>query len=320
VKARTLPLGVDIGATRVRVVEALMTAEGPRLRAVAVRDISAGASSSGSITDIAFVAALIDDAVAEIGTKERRCVASIGQPEAFLRTIHLPRMRSAERERCAVYEAQRYIDYPMEEAAVRIHPVPAGEGRWALGVARTAAINSRITALRAAKLKAVSIDHEACALGRALPDFDAVVDVGYQRTNVHVLTQETPATLQAFAGGADVTRGIERDLSIDHHTAEKRKRILGTAGAGERARAVLCADIAALIRSARELRPISRVAMVGNGARLPGLAVDVAAATDALVEIPVTAALRGGAYPDDVVRSSAPDWTLAAGLALWGHA
>jgi Tfp pilus assembly PilM family ATPase len=132
-----------------------------------------------------------------------------------------------------------------------------------------------------------------------------------------VFAGTTPATLQTFNGGADVTRAIERELRVDERTAEKRKRILGTAGAGERARAALACDIAALLQSARGSRSITRVALVGNGARLPGLAADVETATGAACELPVSDALRGDAYPEDVVRSGAPDWTLATGLALW---
>jgi Tfp pilus assembly PilM family ATPase len=131
------------------------------------------------------------------------------------------------------------------------------------------------------------------------------------------MTDGLPLTLQTFNGGADVTRAIERELCIDEHTAERRKRILGTAGAGERARAALTADIAVLIQNARRERPVSRIALVGNGSRLPRLADDLERATGAMCEMPVSEPLRDGSYPEDVVRSSAPDWTLAAGLALW---
>jgi len=315
--ARTLPLGIDIGATRLRVLEAHVTAQGPRLRAAAVREISSGAASSGSIRDADYVAALIDDALVELGTRERRCVTAIGEPDALLRSVRFPKMTSGERERSARFEAQRHVDFPIDEALVRVHPVDRSNDVWALGIARTTAVSTRIAALRAAKLKVLAVDHEACAFGRALPRFDAIVDIGFQRVSLHVMTREAPATFQVFNGGADITRGIERDLSVDESTAEKRKRILGTAGAGERARTVLTADIAALIRSARATHAISRVGLVGNGARLPGLAADIEAATGALCEVPVSDTLRSEGYPEDVVRSSAPDWTLAAGLALW---
>lgn len=315
--ARNLPLGIDIGTTRLRVVEAEATAQGQRIRAVAVREISGGRSSSGALEDPSYVAALIEDALMELGTKQRRCVCAIGEPDALLRPLKFPKMTSLERERAARFEAQRFIEYPVDEAVVRIHPVDRTAGVWTLGIARASAILTRIAALRAAGLRPLAMDHEACALGRVLPGFDAIVDVGHQRTSMHVRTGQTPVTLQAYNGGADVTRAIERELSLDTQTAEKRKRILGTAGAGERARAALTADIASLIQNARATYAISRVALVGNAARLAGVAADLESATGALCELPVSDALRGRNYPEDVIRSSAPDWTLAAGLTLW---
>lgn len=312
-----LPLGIDIGATRVRVLEAEQTPYGARVRAVAVREVAVGLSSSGALADPEYVAILLEDAIAELGTRQRRCVCAIGEPDALLRTVKLPRMTGLERDRAARFEAQRFVDYPIDEAVVRIHAIDAAAGVWGLGIARTSAILTRSASLRAARLKTVAIDHEACALIRALPGFDAVLDVGHQRTSLHVITPEMPVTLQAYNGGADVTRAIERELSLDAPTAEKRKRILGTAGAGERARAALAADITSLIKSARGTHPISRVALVGNAARLPGLPSDVESATGALCEIPVSAVLQSDGYPEDVIRSGAPDWTLAAGLTLW---
>jgi Tfp pilus assembly PilM family ATPase len=278
---------------------------------VAVREIA------GSIGDTQYVGALVEDAVEELGTRERRCITSLGEPDAFLRSIRFPQMSSLERERSAGFEAQRHVDFPIEEAIVRIHPLRTGTNIWALGIARTSAVKTRLAALRAAKLKVVSIDHESCALARALPGFDAILDVGHQRTSLHIMTGEAPLTLQAFTGGADVTRGIQRELAIDEHTAEKRKRILGTAGAGNRARSALTAEIAALIRTIRQDHSLAKIGIVGNAARLPGLMSDLELATGAKCELPVSEPLQSGDYPEDVVRSSAPDWNLAMGLAMW---
>lgn len=317
-KGRALPLGIDIGTTRVRVVQTEPSARGARIRAVAVRDVSGGSSSSGALEEPEYVAALLEDAISELGTRDRRCICAIGEPDGLLRPLKFPKMTRVERERAARFEAQRHIEYPVEEAVVRIHPIDASSGLWTLGIARSSAILTRLAAIRGARLKPVAMDHEACALVRALPGYDAIVDIGHQRTSLHIVTKQTPVTLQAYNGGADVTRAIERELSLDTQTAEKRKRILGTAGAGDRARAALTSDIAALVSHARAIQAISRVALVGNAARLAGIVADLEATTGALCEIPVSDSLRGESYPEDVIRSSAPDWTLAAGLALWG--
>lgn len=317
-RRRSLPLGVDIGTTRIRVAHAERTVDGVRLRAVAVREYAPGSATSGGIADPSYIAALLDEAVAELGTRERRCVCALGEPDARLRAIAFPPMTAFERERSARFEAERYVEYPVEEAIVRAHPVDASKRLWALGIARASVLAQRVGCLKEAGLKTVAVDHESCAFTRVLGEFDAVVDVGHDRTSLHVVRSALPSSTLTKSGGAAVTRGIERELAIDINSAEKRKRILGTAGAGERARQTLAGDIAALVDSARARFSIDRIAFVGNGARLGGLCQDVAAATGAVCEAAVSAVLRGEAYPEDVVRCGAPDWTLAAGLCAWG--
>ncbi|MDQ2871525.1 MAG: pilus assembly protein PilM [Candidatus Eremiobacteraeota bacterium] len=319
-KKRSLPLGIDIGSTRVRVALAQWREDGPYVAGVAVREITDGSASSGGIAEPAYVGALIEEAIQELGTRERRCVCAIGEPDALMRTITLPKMSGSERERAARFEAQRHIDFPIEEATVRLRPVGEDVGTYALGIVRSSVLTSRQQAVKAGRLRAVAIDHDACALARLLPGCDAAIDVGHRRTSVHLYGSVTPRTVQIYCGGADITRSIERELSIDERSAEKRKRILGTAGAGERHRSRLVADIASSIDSAyeRRKRP-ERIALVGNGARLLGLAAEIEAATGAIVDRNPGCAMHG-AYPDDVVRASSPDWSLAVGLALWNVA
>ncbi|MFN2449197.1 MAG: pilus assembly protein PilM [Candidatus Baltobacteraceae bacterium] len=315
-KCAPLPLGIDIGAARVRVAHAHQTPQGRRVRAVAVRTIAPGASSSGNVADAEYVGALIEDALAELNTKERRCVCALGEPDGILRSIQLPAMKAHERERASRYEASRYVSYPMSGAVVRLHrsPVP---GRWMLGIARAEAVQSRLAALRQANVRPVAIDHESCVLARALPGFDAIVDIGLDRTTLHAIKDGVPFSFVASMGGASVTRAIEEELGLQPGAAEKRKRILGTAGAGEHARSALVGEIAKMLVAARAVTAVGRIALSGNGARLPGVARDLEISCAVQVELPVSFALRAAAYPEDVLRSAAPDWNLAAGLILW---
>jgi type IV pilus assembly protein PilM len=293
--------------------------EGPRLTAVAVREIASGCASSGDIVEPEYVAALLKEALSELCTRQRRCVCAIGEPDAVLRSVTLPAMSDGERRRGARFEAQRYVEYPLDEATVRVHPIDETRGLYALGIARTSTVAGRLDALKLAGLRPVAMEHDACVLQRLFAaDYDAAIDLGHHRTNVHVFGKGTPVTMSLFTGGADITRNIERDLSIDASSAEKRKRILGTAGAGERARMQLASDIAAFLApGGADSTTTKRIALTGNGARLRGLVSDVETATGAIVDVPVGAAV-GGNYPEDVLASSAPDWNLAVGLALRG--
>jgi Tfp pilus assembly PilM family ATPase len=311
VKARSVPLGVDIGKTRIRVAAAVRAASG---KAELV-----GVASREAPEEPQAASAVLEDLRRELGTRERRCVLSLPAACGVLKVLRFPKMSDAERRNAARFESERIAPWDSKEIAtvVRAHWVNVRDGLVALGVAREDALRSRVACARGAGLSVAAVDHDACAMRRAFPFADAVLDVGHDSSSLHVFSASGPLSMTIAAGGSDVTAGICRDLGIDSTAAERRKRILGTAGAGEAAREAFVSRVAAAIGDVRDRNPIRRLAMTGNGARLPGLAGALETAIEAMVDVPVSDLLRVGAYPDDVARSAAPDWTLAAALAAW---
>ena len=160
---RALPLGVDIGSTRLRVALSELTSQGPRVRAVVTRDVSTGVASSGVINDCSYIGALLEELRDELRSKERRCVLALGEPDAVLRTVEFPKMTEVERQRAAIFEAQRYVDYPIEDATVRIHPVDEKRRMYAIGIVRTATLKSRVDALKSGGLRPIAADRGARA-------------------------------------------------------------------------------------------------------------------------------------------------------------
>lgn len=320
---KLLPLGIDLGSTRARIACGESNRAGAvRIRAIVARDVPDDAVSPWQVEQPELVAAVIEEMVAEIGTRERRCVLAVGAPACVLRTVRLPKMTWPERLRASRFEAQRFAGWDLDEddSVVRTHAIDRGTGTFAIGVAHPLGINSRVSAVRSAGLRAVAIDHDAFAMRRIFPDCDAIVDIGSERLSLHVFGASGPISLAAQTGGAAVTRGIAAELSIDVPTAERRKRILGCAGAGQMASEEVIAAIAALVDRARSRTTIERIVVTGNGARLPNFVHDLEEATSAVAEMPVPEVLHTGTYPDDVVRAATPDWALAASLALWSLA
>jgi Tfp pilus assembly PilM family ATPase len=272
-----------------------------------------------SVPELELIAAIIEDLRREIDGTERRCVVSLAASVAALRLVRFPKMSASERRRAARFEADRFAGWDAKNVAsiVRVHPVDKTDNVHAVGIAREDALRARIACVSRAGLRPVGVDHDACVMRRAFPFSDAVLDVGHRQATLHAFAAAGPISLRIACGGADVTRAIGADLAIDATAAEKRKRILGTAGAGEAARESFVALVSAAVHKARERVPVRRLALTGNGARLPGLAAGIEAATGAIAEMPVSDVLRAGAYPDDVIRAAAPDWTLAACLASW---
>ncbi|HUA09830.1 MAG TPA: pilus assembly protein PilM [Candidatus Acidoferrales bacterium] len=320
---KTLPLGVDIGITRLRVALGEAGAQGAvRLRAVVSRDVPDEAVGALGVEQAELVAAVIEEILLELGTRESRCVLALSAPACVLRTVRLPKMSWAERLRAARFEAQRFATWDMgsEDSVVRVHPLDRTKGIYAIGVARKRSVDARVSVARMAGLRAIAVDHDALAMRRIFGECDAVVDIGSDRSSLHVFGPAGPLTLVAASGGATITQGIAADLSIDLPAAERRKRILGCAGAGTAAREEVVASIVSLIERARTRAAVGRIVLTGNGARIPGLAQDLERASGALTQTPVPQILQTSAYPDDVVRVASLDWALAAGLLSWGVA
>ncbi|MDQ2864687.1 MAG: pilus assembly protein PilM [Candidatus Eremiobacteraeota bacterium] len=311
---RTLPLGIDFGSTRVRI--ALSEAAGdsqPRILSVVSRNLSESPASAE------LTAALLEEMLDELEVRERRCVLALRSPSAAIRAIHFPRMSAVERNRAARFEARRFANWNLDEepSDVRVHPIDRSQGVYAVGAVRRDALDALLKPAKLARLKVIAIDHDAFALRRSFAQYDGVLDVGLERTALHAYGDDGPMSWLVASGGAEITRGIARDLAIDFAAAEKRKCILGSAGAGASACRELVAHVSHIVERARGRTRLSRIALTGNGVRLPGLQAQLAAATSAIIEMPVSDLLRSDAYPDDVVRSAAPDWTLAAALSGW---
>ncbi|HYZ14837.1 MAG TPA: cell division FtsA domain-containing protein, partial [Candidatus Acidoferrum sp.] len=289
----TLPLGVDVGRSRTRVALLERDKSGiPRLLAVAVRPSGPDPASA------------IADARDELATRERRCVLALGAPDTLVRTASFPAMGRAERERAARYEAARFVPYPIAEGTIRVEPL--GEGRCVIAVAHRPALESRIDAARKARLRPIAVDDGAFALCRAFPHADAVIDIGEDQTTLIVAGDPIPSTRTFEIGGRAFTRAIVTALGIDESVAEQRKRSIGLAGAGERARDALVEQLAsALIETRAAARvELREIALAGNGARLTGLPE----ALERAVQIPVRlGALAPDAaldLPSDVVRAA----------------
>lgn len=307
---RTLPLGIDVGEARVRVALVERGAAG-RCELIAVATRPRGDNLGRTIAD----------AVAELRTRERRCILGVGEPAAILRSAVFPAMRRGELERAARFEAGRLIDYPIDQAHVRVASIGAA-GESAIGVVRKETLAALRAATHAAKLRLVAVDNNALALRRTFADADAVLDVGLNAALLHVFGRGVPRTYRLSIGGAAFTSAIEDALGTDDVTAERRKLAHGIAGSADDVRDRLVESVAnALVDSrASGFGDVRSVALAGNGARLDGLAAAIERAAVVRVNVGTFPPDVSRTLPPDVLRAAAPDWCQAFGLSLWAAA
>lgn len=309
-----LPLGIDIGATRVRIAQLDSLGSQAHLRRVIAFDIPD--SDSGRAADA--VGRAIAHHLSEFEIRERRCVCAIGEDAGTVRPVALPQMPARERMSAVRFEAARIVDYALDDALVRVRPLDPARNIFALGIVRRSAYERKLAIVRAAGLRIVCVDHEAFALRRAFPRADAAIDIGSMWARFYALRSETPFGVAVAGGSAALTHALERSLAIDPALAERRKRTIGLAGAGETELVALCAAIGQALFAARKngAGEIQHVVLVGNGARLQGLLERLERGTGCSIEFATEPAIAASPYPSDVIRASAPDWSLSIGLAL----
>ena len=305
----TLPLGIDLGTTRVRVALAERRPTG-KVHLVAAASRHAGNDPATAIAE----------ARNELGTRERRCVLGIAAPHALLRETVFPLMRSAERRRAARFEAARFAAFPIDDTTLRI--VARENGAYVIGAARRSLLAERVNTARRAGLRPVAVDDAAYALMRVFPRVDAIIDAGRSGTSLVIARPGIPFVRRFAIGGGELTAAVAGALGVSASQAEERKCTIGMAGAGDAARDALIDELVSTLTEfrANANEPVRSIALTGNGARLAGLGE----ALERAIAIPVSVAPLpddvSGALPSDVLRAAAPDWALAFGLALWDDA
>ncbi len=309
--ARSLPLGIDLGTHRVRVAALEYRCERPELIGVAARDVDGA--------DDAATSAAIEAACLELGTRERRCVIGLSEPTAIIRRVSFPTMSRREREKAARFEAARFIDYPIADTCIRVESIVDTPSDFHLGIARRSELERRVSMLRKAGLRPVAADHEAFGYRRIAPRVDAMLDIGHERSTLHLFASSIPVSIVLSTAGRTLTDSVAASLGIDFSAAERRKRTLGLAGAGETARDSFVDELATALIDYRasgggELRSI---ALVGNGSRLFGIGEYISNTTAIQTAPAEFGGTIGSTLPRDVLRAAAPDWMLACGLALW---
>jgi Tfp pilus assembly PilM family ATPase len=306
--ATTLPLGIDIGQRRVRI--ALLKREPdetPKIVAVAARDHCGDPAGA------------LGAALAELQTRERRCVLALAPPDALLCLADLPVMSPWERVCAARFEAARFIDYPIAEASVSMVHTSTYQ-RWAIGIVRRSALAAALAAAKRVNLQLLAVDDMAFALRRAHPDADGIIDVGEDATRLTLFGGTIPYVARIPIGGRHLTDAIAQSLGVDINAAEERKRRIGFAGAGDAQRDELIESLGEALADARAggHTDVRRIVLCGNGSRIPGIDEAIERATGHAVWPATLPPDVSDTLPPDVLRAAAADWSVAYGLSLWG--
>ena len=305
---RRLPLGVDVGNTRIRIAELFLDRGMPEIHNVAVHEVD-------RVTDT-DLPHQIRDLLRAADIKARNCVCGFAEPNATVRLTQFPPMSRAEQRKAAHFEAGRYVAN-VEDAIVSLTELDQAH-RFALGIVDGAVLARRLKAIRAAGLRIVAADYDGFALKRTFPDADAILDVGYSAARFYAYGGPIPYGTVIEYGGRNFTNEIARAFAIGMGDAEQRKRLSGVEGIGGDTIPGFCRVVARAIQSATTAGFVKgkKLVLCGNGARLTGLADSIALDLGYDVQL-ANELMVSTTYPNDIVNANAPDWSLAVGLALY---
>jgi Tfp pilus assembly PilM family ATPase len=302
-----LPLGIDLGAARTRVVALHRRADGSlRLAGVESADVDGDPAAS------------LATALRRLGIRERRCAAMIRAPDGRLQGVRLPPMPRREAERAARFEAVAGLGAtePIVVRSVTLDCDARGARHVLVAAAPLKKVKAALSVLSAVGLRAVRLDHEACALARAgqLP----LLDIGLSQSTLIARAGLFPVARTIPYGGEHFTHALADEYGTSNETAELRKRTIGLGGAAKQALEVFARSLAAELDAVRggDGSAISELRVCGNGARLIALRETLERDLGLRVA-PVDLAPRVITdLPIEAERSGALDWFGAIAVTL----
>jgi len=166
-------LGVDLSASRVKLLELDRAGSGLRVLSYASEPLPEGAIADHQIIDAQAVAQSIARALERSGSKTRDAAIAVSGPAVISKIIDLPAgMSDAELEEQIHFDAAQYIPHPIEEVNIDFqvlepHPGAADLNRVLLVACRRDNIEMRVAAMEMAGMKVRLVDVEEYALQNA---------------------------------------------------------------------------------------------------------------------------------------------------------
>ncbi len=295
-----LPLGVDLGASRVRVAALVRDATGrTRLLATGGADI---------VDDPREALRLALEAIPRV---ERRGIAAIRTCDARLRSIRFPNMRMTELRRAVRFEGVSMFGESVDEDTIAVRSATIGP-QTLVAAAPALKVRATIDVLMSCGIRVMTVDHEACILARTpqLP----LLDIGLERSTLIELAGGIPIVRSFPLGGAFFTDALAREFGTSLQIAEIRKRTIGLGGAANDA---LDAYVRALEAQLEAIQIGAETLFVcGNGARLSSLRDKIADAFGLRVTPVDLHSLIESDLPPEVEHAAAFDWYGAVASAL----
>lgn len=237
-------VGLDIGTSRVKLVELTARGASVELTRAAVELTPVDVIRDGKVIQSEQVAAVIKKALAAGHFRAGEVVAAIAGQGVVVRHVQFPKMPEEELREALKWEGQKYIPFPMEEAIVDFEVIHGDEDpevanmEVMLVAAQRSIVDSHLAAIELAGLRVVAVDVQPFTVLRALRyeplgaerpptagnGIVAYVDIGAGTTDIVIAEGEILRFTRIVpVGGYSFTRAIADRLGVGFEEAEQIK-------------------------------------------------------------------------------------------------
>ncbi|QQR93694.1 type IV pilus assembly protein PilM [bacterium] len=290
-------VGLDIGNYKIKISQIEWRKGKPVLIALGETDTPNGTMGSDDENQQKLLASKIEELFHESKVNTRKVVAALPEISVTSRLeIGFPKLEEDALNEAIIYEAKKYISYPLEE--MQIDKMIIGErdvnNEKKLDIFWVATsksnVNRFIKICKYADLEILALETESIATARTIKNFSqqgevvVIVDVGSNGTEISVARDGILLSSQTVGIGSDaITRTIENSFGIDYIKAEEIKRTYGMnkevvngkiADVIEPAVNLMFVEINKTINFFKARLPEAvptRIFYVGDGSRMPGL-------------------------------------------------
>lgn len=342
-------LGVDLGATSIKIVELKDEGGRPRLLTYGYSEQASGYPEKEFTETPEKAIDLIKKICVKARTTSKQTVAALPSASVFSSVINIPTLAGKDLASAVQWEAKKIIPLPLEEMildwkvlnpeetpAMPGAPSPAQKTtQILLTAAAKNLVKKYLDIFKGAGLNLVSLETETFALIRSLIGVDKstviVVDMGAASTAISIIENGVPFLNRSLnIGGLTITKEIAVSLGVDFNQAEQLKYDVGMSGAAEggvpkiieRALSMLlneikyCSNVYQSQESAKGKR-VEKIILSGGGALLPNFSEYLSSALNMRTYIgnPWARVI----YPEEmkpILDQIGPKFSVAIGLAM----
>jgi type IV pilus assembly protein PilM len=340
-------IGLDIGASAVRVAQVGGGRGGASLLSFAQVALPHGAVVDGEIVDAGPVSEAIAQLWKRAKLRGKKAILGVSNQRVVVRQVDLPYLEDKEFRASLRFQAADYIPMSVEDAQLDFIVIDdyTTENqdhmmRVLLIAAATDMVDSFVTAARDGGVTADGIDLTPFAIARAVSPSargesgvggsEAVVDVGAATTNILIHHNGEPRFVRILlVGGDDASTALSEEMSVSFEEAEAMKLDLSRGVGPEAGRNLLSRQVGNLVDEIRgsldyylsqeDSEPVSSIVLTGGGSLTAGLTqrLEQTLKTQVQVGAPLSQlnTSRSGLTPDQVAQVE-PVAAAAVGLAL----